>query len=486
MKSINSFSTNKHNYYRVGLFVLFISWTSIIGAATYIVTTTADSGPGSLRDAINQVNAGIDNTINFNIPTSDPGYNASANTWTIKPATDLPTIIHTVTIDGYTQSGSSVNTLAQGDNAVLTIVLNGINVVSDGFTTGNGLHFGAGSDASVVRGLVINQWFLNGILIDGTNGTINGIQILGNFIGTNATGTQPLPTRTGVGVSGATNQITNTIIGTPLPADRNIFGGSFGYLIFDSFVVRGACICSCYNTGTTIQNNYIGTDTSGTQSLGLSQVGIMFISEHNSLIGGAAANELNLISGQTIYGVTLTNTLPTLFPNPGPGCFECTIEGNYIGTDITGTNQLGNANAGIEIDSFSTENLILNNLISGNGIGIRLGQFAMPGSINNIVQGNKIGTDSTGTQALPNEGFGIIINDNQNIIGGSNPIQANIISGNGKGGILVYGATETTITGNYIGTDITGEIMIGNGGNGIQLGTNGTMFCAASSSIIGS
>ena len=68
-----------------------------------------------------------------------------------------------MTIDGYTQPGSSVNTLAQGDNAVLTIVLNGSNyTVGDGLATGNGLHFAplanTSVDNSVVRGLVINQW----------------------------------------------------------------------------------------------------------------------------------------------------------------------------------------------------------------------------------------------------------------------------------------------------------------------------------------
>lgn len=486
MKNIYSLFTIRNNHFSLGFFLMFTCWAPMALGATYTINTTADSGAGSLRDAINQVNAGTFNAISFNIPPSDPGYNAFTNTWTIAPGSDLPTIIRTVMIDGYSQPGSSVNTLIQGDNAILTIVLNGINVISDGFTTGNGLHFGAGSDGSIVQGLVINQWFLNGILIDGTNGGINGIQILGNFIGTDAAGSMALPTRTGVGISGATHQITNTIIGTPLPADRNIFGGSFGYLIFDSFIVRGACICSCYNTGTTIQNNYIGTDTSGTQALGLSQAGVMFISENNSTIGGTASAESNLISGQTLYGISLTNTLPTLLPNPGPGCRLCIIEGNYIGTDITGTKPLGNANAGITIDSYSTQNSIINNVVSGNGVGIRLGQFAMPGSINNIVQGNKIGTDYTGTLALENNDFGIIINDSQNSIGGTNSAQANLISGNGKGGILVYGATGTIISGNYIGTDITGTLQIGNGGNGIQLGTNGTSYCAASASIIGS
>ena len=91
-----------------------------------------------------------------------------------------------------------------------------------------------------------------------------------------------------------------------------------------------------------------------------------------------------------------------------------------------------NANAGIELDDndFGLGNCIMGNLISGNGTGIHIGQLVLPGSILNTVQGNFIGTDVSGTKALPNERFGIILNDSQNTIGGPEAGQANVISGN--------------------------------------------------------
>jgi hypothetical protein len=469
--------------------LLMVCMAQIASGTVYIVNSTADSGAGSLRDAITQVNLSTYDTINFAIPTSDSGYNPVTKTWTIQPATELPFIISPVTIDGYTQPGSSVNTLVQGDNAVLTIVLNGANVVSDGYITGNGLHFLAGSDASIVRGLVINQWALNGILIDGANGTIDGISIVGNFIGTDASGTVPVSTRTGVGISGIVNPITNTQVGTAAVNDRNIFGGSFGYMIFDSYSVRGACISSTLNNGTLIANNYIGTDKSGIVALGLTETGITFFGENtdaisSSIIGGSTPAQLNLISGCTLYGVNFTSNAPATFIS-GPGCVQCYIQGNNIGTDITGTFAIGNGNAGITLNSNATSNSIISNLISGNGVGIRLGQLALSGSNNNLVQGNHIGTDSTGTHAIPNIRYGIIINDYQNFIDGTSVAQANIISGNGEGGILIYGTSGNVVVENYIGTDISGTKPLANDGNGIQLGIYGTSFCAALGNIIG-
>ncbi len=119
---------------RLGLVLaLLLSCAASIAAAPFTVTTTVDNGnngsptPGSLRAGINAVNATTNDAIYFKIPTSDQGYNPTNNTWTIQPPVDLPNIVNTVTIDGYTQPGSLVNTLAQGDNAVLTIVINGSN-----------------------------------------------------------------------------------------------------------------------------------------------------------------------------------------------------------------------------------------------------------------------------------------------------------------------------------------------------------------------
>src|SRR6476660_972465 len=102
-------------------FLLAILWCGIATISygdTFTVSNTADTGTGSLRQAITDANAhsGLD-TIAFNIPET--------GVQTITPATQLPSITSPVTLDGYTQPNSSPNTLANGDNAVLLIEISG-------------------------------------------------------------------------------------------------------------------------------------------------------------------------------------------------------------------------------------------------------------------------------------------------------------------------------------------------------------------------
>src|ERR1700681_3083255 len=113
---------------RMSILPIAILWSAIATIAlpdTFPVTNTNDTGSGSLRQAINDANghAGLD-TISFNIPGS------SAHT--IPPVTQLPSITSPVTLDGYTQTGSSVNTHANGDNAVLLIEINGATLGGNG------------------------------------------------------------------------------------------------------------------------------------------------------------------------------------------------------------------------------------------------------------------------------------------------------------------------------------------------------------------
>src|SRR5206468_1006950 len=123
------------------------------GNPPIIVTTIDDAGAGSLRQAILDANAtsGAD-TITFQIDGS--------SLWTIHLVTVLPDITDTVSIDAYTQSGASVNTLAAGDNAVLKIELDGSAI------SGYGLHLVAGSSGSSIRGLIINGFGQAGIAIE--------------------------------------------------------------------------------------------------------------------------------------------------------------------------------------------------------------------------------------------------------------------------------------------------------------------------------
>ncbi|HEY6204752.1 MAG TPA: hypothetical protein VIW21_01155, partial [Chthoniobacterales bacterium] len=143
---------------------------------TFTVTNTNDSGTGSLRQAILDANSGGGGTIAFNIP--------GTGVHTISPLSALPTITQPVTIDGYTQPGSSANTnpTTMGLNTVLKIELSGAMVT----TSGNALEIAASN--CTVQGLVINSWqFASGIHI--SNSTSQNNVIAGNFIGTDPTGT---------------------------------------------------------------------------------------------------------------------------------------------------------------------------------------------------------------------------------------------------------------------------------------------------------
>ena len=204
----------------------------------YTVMNTDDSGAGSLRQAILNVNNDTSlDTIAFAIPGS--------GVHTISPLSDLPAITNSVLIDGYTQSGASPNTLASGDNAVLEIVLSG---AAEGYDATFGLELSAG--ASTVRGLVINDFTGSGFsnsrqIFDGDGivlDTSGGDTVAGNFIGTDVTGNTAAGNRT----SGVAVESANDTIGGTAPAARNVIAG----IAVDS---DGILISGAAATGTVVQ-----------------------------------------------------------------------------------------------------------------------------------------------------------------------------------------------------------------------------------------
>ena len=141
-------------------------------ASVFVVTNTDDAGAGSLRQAILDANgnSGLD-TIQFNIP--------GTGVQTITPVTQLPSITDPVVLDGETQPGASANTLANGDNAVLLIEINGATLGNNG----NGLVLLAGASGSTIRGLVIDNGWSAAILIQ-----TDTVAVEGCFLGTDPTG----------------------------------------------------------------------------------------------------------------------------------------------------------------------------------------------------------------------------------------------------------------------------------------------------------
>ena len=218
----------------------------------------------------------------------------------------------------------------------------------------------------------------------------------------------------------------------------------------------------------TIEGNYIGTDPTGTLRRGNGQSpgqagGLWIDGSSGNLIGGPYATNRNVISGNSGPGLFLQN------------CSGNMIQGNRIGTTVSGAAALGNSNNGISLYSAGA-NLVggssatLRNVISGNGgSGVYL---AGAGAKGNLVQGNYIGSDSTGSLAIPNAGDGVTVQGaGGNTIGGTDAGAGNLLSGNSQGGVGLKGAGSDTnlVQGNFIGTDASGRLALGNALSGITI-----------------
>ena len=409
---------------------LFLSGMLIVllvfraSAAVYTVTSTADSGAGSLREAIlmANTNAGTD-TINFSV--AGP----------IILANSLPTIFNSIIIEG----GGTPNTLTNDDNATFTVELTTTNSGVSGFLIAGG--------NSTVRGLVMNG-FTTCIQLSYSGGNT----IIGNILGLSPDGINPSPRVTGTAILVATTNGVNYIGGSS-PAARNIISGN-GHGISITSPLPGLGV-------NYIEGNFIGTDRHGTLAIPNTSEGISIQSKSNR-VGGASIAQRNLISGN---GVALQIT----------GAFNL-VQGNYIGTDITGTNALPNSNPfPISVGQAGTGGTNQvggptgvpgtppGNLISGNA-----GALSLAGT-GQIVQGNIIGLDATGTNRMPNNGSaGLIAGGPAATIGGVMPGDGNVISGNQNAGVLIQG-NNALVQGNWIGTDVSGTLNLSNGTHGVWI-----------------
>jgi len=353
-----------------------------------------------------------------------------------------------ITFDGQGDFGSSTNNLVQG-NFIGTDVTGTVDLGNNR----NGVSITACPNNTIVKNVISGND--DGVRISGGASTNNKVE--GNFIGTDASATASLGNdQHGVTIDGAPN---NTVGGTAAAA-RNIISrnGSTGVLIINS----GA-------SGNKVQGNYVGTDVTGTAALGNIVSGIAVLSASSNIIGGITAGAGNLISGNTENGVSIS------------GGNNNQVLGNFIGTDVTGTKDLGNSKEGVAIIN-APNNIVggtasgARNVISGNnGDGVWI-DFNM--STGNKVQGNFIGTDLTGTANLGNSGNGVHINAATNLIGGTATTSGNLISGNAVG-VFIEGrdASNNQVQGNFIGTDVTGAVKLGNSFAGVLIdgGPNNTI-----------
>jgi hypothetical protein len=367
-------------------------------AAILTVTSTADSGPGTLHQALLDSNAsvGVLDTIAFAIP--------GAGVHTIVVSTDLPTATDPVIIDGTTQPGYAGSPLIELTESAIT----------------QGFRISAGN--STVRGLAIFEFGVQLTLI--SNG---GNLVEACYIGINATATV---TSSGLGLQ-VQNSPDTTIGGTDSGAG-NVISGNTGngiqVVTSDRMIIRG---------------NLIGTDPTGTQARN-NGGGISIVNSDETIIGGTVAGMGNLVSNSDGNGIHVTGSANVL------------IAGNLIGTDVTGTQAMPN-NFGLDISNLpdtitiGTPDPAGRNVISGNNQGL----FLNNGVHGATIQNNYVGTDITGTLPLPNNNA-ILLNTQDTtdvLIGGPNAGEGNLIVFNeglvGSYGIWSFGK-RITVRGNKI------------------------------------
>jgi Astacin (Peptidase family M12A) len=482
---------------------------------TNSVTTTADVGPGSLRAAMYYVADHPGAMVSFNIPTSDPGY--SNGVFTIHLTGQLPTLAsNAMVIDGSTQPGftgkpliivdasqiipetftSDTLLIYSANNQIKNISLQGFNwngvtlLYADATNntiagcwiglaaTGTnaapnafqGILIASGANRNIIGGTntlarnVISGNAQYGIWMSDSNTT--GNVVLGNYLGTDASGSNAAPN----GLSGVLigNRANGNIIGSTNAAGRNLLSGNlqFGVFITDSNTANNI-----------ILGNYIGTDVSGTKAIANGLTGLKIVNgAHNNLIGGTVTGAGNVLSGNGEYGVAIVND----------GTTGNLVQGNLIGLGAGGTNGVPNVFSGLLIDSGAQSNIIggtvtgARNIISGN---ITAGVFLTgAGTSDNVVEGNYIGTDITGTNAIGNTIAGIYLpgGAQNNIIGGTIPAARNVISGNASYGVYLLDPSTSgnLVEGNYIGVTPDGAHALGNGFAGVIIfggATNNTI-----------
>jgi titin len=473
--------------------------------AAFAVTNVNDSGPGSLRQAILDANAapGTD-TISFAIPGTGPH--------TIAPVSSLPTVTDPVVIDATTQPGFAGTPVIE---------------LTGGDSVSGGLSIAAGS--STVRGLCINRFTGHGIKLeqaggntiagnfvgtnlagtaalgnglfgiwveDSSNNTIGGTSVLarnvvsanehvnvhitggattgvgnlvqGNFVGTNASGSQALANaeqqdNTGVVVGAASTTIGGTTAGA-----RNLISGNRGagvVVLFHMNNVPGSNL---------VQGNFVGTNAAGTQAVPNGNSGVLLSHTTDTTVGGATVGARNVISGN-LTGVRVEGILSE----------RNKIQGNLVGVDASGMLALANGN-GVIVTTDARDTTIgglasapgvpPGNVISGNSVTGVWVKFTPPvptdadpldagSGIRTVVQGNLIGLAIDGVTDRGNGFSGVVVERaHDTTIGGAVAGARNVISGNEHTGIVAgpLESTGTVCLGNYVGLDASGTLAVGN------------------------
>ena len=485
---------------------------------TNIVTTTADVGPGSLRAAIYYATDHPGTTIRFNIPTNDPGY--SNGVFNIHLTGHLPPLVANGTvIDGSTQPGfhgqaahrrgwlanhsRNLHPSRHGPADLLVeqpdqkhFVLGLRLERPDAAVRGRDQqhHFRLlvwrltppaptprrtlirefsspaarveTSSAARIRRREMSSPAIRNTASSSPTRTRPATSFSVIIIGTDFSGSNALAN----GLSGVFigNNAGGNTIGSTNPAGRNVLSGNLQYGVYLT-----------NTTGNVISGNYLGVNAGGEIALGNGLSGVGLFGGTQNVVGGNVAGAGNILSGNGEYGIDIANPVAT----------GNSVQGNLIGLDAAGTNGIGNGTGygGVLLDNGTTNNTIggtvagARNVISGNNpAGVFFNGASTSG---NLVEGNYIGTDITGTNAVPNTLAGVYLpfGTPGNIIGGTVAGARNVISGNGSYGVyLANPATSNNVVeGNYIGISPDGIHVVGSTFAGVII------FAGAQNNTIG-
>ncbi len=510
---------------RLSLFLVCTAYIQLLFSVNYTVTNTNDAGVGSLREAMANAisNPGTDNVI-FNIPGAAPH--------TITLTSALPALAginaeatniagFTQPANGYTGPGAKIiingnNLMEDGivieSNDCLLYGLDIRNFSKNGVNKGSGVYILGQSSSNKIQNITVRNCFVSsnerhGIFMSNALNT----EILNNFIGVDSAGLVDRGNgeygiynirsdnsdiernlvsgngESGIMISSSDGvTIVSNKIGTNHDASAAIGNDEYGIIVTSSSdgtaigntnsgkgnIISGnngdGVIISNFSTNTSIINNYIGVDSTGSFAISNADNGVRVsnFSEDTYI-------DANVISGNGLSGIRAQNDASNIL-----------IFGNVIGTNPTATFAIGNGGSGILVNSIASDFQIgddlvtaRGNIISGNdGDGISVTPYSDDLILGNkIIKGNKIGTDYTETLDLGNGWNGISLRGRSGFTIGGVDDAENVIVNNVNNGIE-FGSycSFYNVYGNYIGTNSTTTADMGNGGSGIFFTSNGT------------
>jgi uncharacterized repeat protein (TIGR01451 family) len=335
------------------------------------------------------------------------------------------------------------------------------NIISG--NSGNGINIGGGAQGTIVQS--------NFIGVD-----INGVAAVGNGAGVHISGSSG--NTIGGGANGGGNVISGNSL-PPVPVILRLRGANGrGNVISGNVGVATGVLIDAGSSANTVARNFIGTNATGTAGIPNSGDGILVQDSPSNIIGGVGGGLGNVVSGGNFIGIEIA----------GNASSSNRVQGNFVGTNASGNGALGNQFEGVFING-APNNVIggasAGNVLSGNGAaatgheGLRI---VGVGSTGNVVQGNFVGTNASGSAAIPNSGSGMLLVDlgtgapSKTIIGGTSAASRNVFSGNASHGIRLNNTaaptnvSNNTVQGNFIGTAADGATPLGNTNNGVTLG----------------